>query len=100
MPHLISYDIENDSLRQKIANKIIAEGFDRVQYSVYLGGVSDGVLANLITYLKDAMLKSNLQKDNIIIISLTDKALENMLTIGQSGLDIDEIIGNKNTLIF
>ena len=35
--YLISYDIEKDSLRTQIGNKIIEYGLTRIQYSVYLG---------------------------------------------------------------
>jgi len=36
MSLLISYDIEDNYLRQKIANHVLDAGLARVQYSVYI----------------------------------------------------------------
>ncbi len=40
MLYLASYDIENDRLRQRIADQLLKMGLERVQYSVFIGPLS------------------------------------------------------------
>ena len=52
MSLLISYDIEDNYLRQKIANYILDAGLARVQYSVYIGTVREIVVNDLLDWLQ------------------------------------------------
>jgi len=40
MKWLVCYDIEKDSVRQKVADFCLDKGLERVQYSVFLGSMS------------------------------------------------------------
>ena len=37
MIHLIFYDISTDRIRTKIARRLVAEGYERIQLSVFAG---------------------------------------------------------------
>lgn len=41
MVYLICYDIESDRIRQRIGNKLIDWGLERIQYSVFIGEWSE-----------------------------------------------------------
>ncbi len=97
--YLISYDIEKDSLRTQIGNKIIEYGLTRIQYSVYLGYLKQTDYQELSKWLNQIIQKGNLQKDSIIILYLEKPQVKNMDVIGVQKLDIEELIDEKKTLI-
>ena len=98
--YLISYDIEGNSLRTKISDRLIAEGLQRIQYSVFLGVVAPLDFKNLKIWLEDAIKKGNPQKDTVLIISLNKYQVREAIVIGKETLDIDEVTDNKNSLVF
>ncbi len=55
MPYLISYDISHNYQRQKIAEKLIESGLDRIQRSVYMGSVDPERMKTLIDWLQERM---------------------------------------------
>lgn len=98
---LICYDIQDNYIRQKAAGKIMDTGFERIQYSVYLGDVTDNQMNDLIMWLETHVLKYTVaNEDNILILSLTKLQVKQMISLGKMKMDIDEITGEKDTLIF
>ena len=97
--YLISYDIEGNSLRTRISDKLIAEGLLRIQYSVFLGEVAPSDFNQLKQWLVTNLKKGNPQKDTVFVIHLTKTQVESALIIGHNKYDIDEIIGKKSTFI-
>lgn len=100
MPYLVCYDIEDNYLRTKVGSKLIEEGFDRIQYSVFLGNPSETALAHLTAWFKLKLEKENVEKDKLLIVSVPQQQLESMVQIGKAAIDIEEISGNKSTLFF
>ena len=98
--YLVSYDIEKDSLRTKIGKRLIAEGLHRIQYSVYLGQLKKEDYLELLKWLKQAMQKSNQNKDSVIILFLERPQVKNMTIIGAEKLDISELLDEKDVLSF
>lgn len=98
--YLISYDIEKDSLRSKISDKLIAEGLLRIQYSVFLGKIKPSDVQPLEQWLNNALLKGNPQKDTVLIIHLTEPQIKAMQVLGYNKYDIERLIDKKSTLIF
>ena len=45
--HLISYDIQDDRLRMKLAKSLIRYGMYRIQYSVFMGNITDRPLGKI-----------------------------------------------------
>ena len=97
--YLISYDIEGDNLRTKISDKLIAEGLQRIQYSVFLGKVAPQDILTLEQWLLQALQKGNPQKDTILIIHLTEPQVKAMKILGFDKYDKDLLIDKKSTLI-
>lgn len=98
MAHLISYDIENDKLRTRLAKMIIGRGAIRIQKSVFFADLSAQKTADLLVMLQDLAeeLKTG---DNIIVIPMYESVLEKMIIIGEN-LRFDEAINPPNTYIF
>lgn len=99
MPHLICYDISNDSLRTQMGKKIIAIGMDRINKSVYLGRVKDIALQQLEKTLDEMMQKKGDQGDSLIVLSLQPFQVQSMRIYGENSLDREELSGDKSTHI-
>lgn len=99
MPHLICYDITKNSLRSKMAKRIIEYGLDRINKSVYLGSIATQDLADLEQRLSDYMNKEGDANDSLLIIPVTGGQIQEMKIYGRNDLDKDELSGEKTTLI-
>lgn len=97
---LICYDIEDNSLRTRISDKLIESGLHRIQYSVFLGNLKPVVHQDLLNWLSMNIQKGNPQKDSVVIVRVDLEAVRNMQIFGTTKLDIEEITGDKNTLFF
>ncbi|MEM6380774.1 MAG: CRISPR-associated endonuclease Cas2, partial [Bacteroidota bacterium] len=83
MPHLICYDITNNSLRTKMAKRIIEHGLDRINKSVYLGAIATQELADLEQKLSDYMNKDGDPDDSLLIIPVTAGQIQDMKIYGR-----------------
>ena len=99
MPHLICYDITNDTLRTKIGKKILEHGLDRINKSVYLGSITESSLTTLEALLSGLIRQKGEPQDSLIIIPVTAQQVQDMRVYGENGLDKDELTGDKSTLI-
>lgn len=100
MALLVSYDIEDNALRQKIANHIIDSGLDRIQYSVYMGTIKETDTQHLINWLNALPAEKRWKgNDSVIILSLTTLQVQQMATIGNPQWDKDDLSGTRDTLI-
>ena len=100
MSYLICYDIEDDYDRKKIHDHLLAAGLTRVQYSVFVGNISETVFKNLLQKLEKAIDLETTENDNILILDLTPKQLKKIQIIGKSKIDLDELAGDKNSLFW
>ncbi len=57
MQQIIVYDIEDDALRTKVSNLLQDYGFERVQFSVFIGSRTQNVLKMLEIEIKDLIGK-------------------------------------------
>ena len=100
MALLVSYDIEDNALRQKIANHIIDSGLERIQYSVYMGTIKETDTQNLIAWLNALPTEKRWKpNDSIIILSLTSLQIQQMVTIGNPQWDKDDLSGDTHTIV-
>ena len=99
MPHLICYDITANTLRAKLARKIIEHGLDRVNKSVYLGTLSEGSLKQLEQQLADWLTQQGEPQDSLLILPVTAQQIHLMRVYGQNDLDRADLSGEKSTLI-
>lgn len=100
MPWLICYDIEQNSLRTKIANKLLEAGLDRVQWSVFAGNMEKHHLEKLRAWLAAALAKKPAPGNSVIILNLPPSDLRGMTVIGEPRFNYDELINPPNTLFF
>ena len=99
--HLLCYDIEDNYLRQKIANRLIEIGLVRIQKSVFLGELSNKLAEELETWLKTKVEeKLDNENDIIVAIKLAKNEVREMQCYGVNKPDIDYIVGDKNTMLF
>lgn len=77
--YLISYDIENDRVRNKIAKELENYGA-RVQYSVFECRISEKIYKEL--YAKLLELMNDEKSGNIRIYNICAKCTERITTIG------------------
>ncbi|MEM6803939.1 MAG: CRISPR-associated endonuclease Cas2 [Bacteroidota bacterium] len=98
MIYLICYDIENDRLRKKIADKLEAEGLERLQYSVFLGPVTLHQYEKLVKWLGNLIREKGAVQDRINILHVKQEDLEKMITFGKQSVDIALMTGKENTL--
>jgi CRISPR-associated endonuclease Cas2 len=99
MPHLICYDISQDSLRSKLGKKITEAGLDRINKSVYLGSIPDAALHALETSLAKALQEKGGPGDSLIVLPIYLEQINQMRIYGHIEPDRDELSGNKSTLI-
>ena len=98
-PHLICYDISNNTLRAKMAKKIIEFGLDRINKSVYLGPIDATSLQQLEQILLTALQLKGEPDDSLIILPILASQVQEMKIYGRNDLDKDELSGEKTTLI-
>lgn len=97
MIYLILYDITSNTLRNKVSKLLIQEGYERIQFSVFVGPLNpykNKVWNTLKTYTK------NSKTDNIICIKLNETNFLNMKILGKFTKDVNDIIGKNSTKIF
>jgi CRISPR-associated endonuclease Cas2 len=100
MSLLISYDIEHNSFRQKIANHLIDAGFTRVQYSVYLGSIKESAISPLMAWLHQLPQEKRWQSnDSVLVLSLTSLQVQQMVLLGNPKWDTDDLSGERHTFI-
>ena len=92
MTYLLVYDITNDKLRKKIADCLIAQGFERLQFSVFIGNRNLENYKDIWTKLTDWVTQDN---GKMAIVSITEPALRNMIMLGEHPVDIDYLLGKK-----
>lgn len=100
MSLLISYDIEDNYLRQKIANYILDAGLSRVQYSVYIGTIKESLEQKLLVWVQNLPNEQNWNpQDSIIVLSLTQLQVQQMISVGNPKWDKEDLSGDRHTLI-
>ena len=100
MIYLICYDIESDKVRKKVHDKLQAEGLERIQYSVFLGPISERRKPIMSNWLEDKVKRSDNPRDKICILQVQPSDLEKIELMGEYSLDIEMLTGKRNTLFF
>ena len=97
MLYLISYDIESDRKRKKVSDRLLADGLIRVQYSVFIGPLSDPLQTKLLHWLQGYLTKP--EAEHLILIPLQLTQLKKMTILGQPAWELAELTGEQHTLI-
>jgi len=97
---LISYDIQNNRVRLKLAKILLRHGLYRVQYSVFMGKVRDSTFSRLKKQLE--LLKQDKSwtaADTVLVLPLHQYSREHLFLLGQLPRDWDLIEDNLHTLV-
>ncbi|MEO1518990.1 MAG: CRISPR-associated endonuclease Cas2 [Bacteroidota bacterium] len=99
MIYLIAYDISADRIRQKVARRLIAEGYERLQWSVFTGLKHPQQQGTLWTDLSHWLHPEPTARFVVIPIALSH--FRRLQLIGPSDqLDIDYLTGQGHSLFF
>ena len=98
MLFLVMYDIENNKVRTEIAKYLIRKGCIRIQKSVYIANLKRSTYDEINKTLKEIQQMYD-NNDSILLIPVSTDEVKAMKIIGQN-IDIDLILGNRNTLFF
>ncbi len=96
MIYLLTYDISSNAIRAKAAKRIIAEGYERLQFSVFVGRGNPKANKPLWAGLNKCLETEPTAK--LFVVAITENNFRNMLTIGKNNLDVCYLLGNKNTM--
>ena len=85
-------------MRTKVAKRFISEGYERLQYSVYVA-IKNPAKNLLIWDEVTAWLKKD-QTAKLYVIPVSTKNFKKIKIIGTFDSDIDYLIGEKRSLTF
>ncbi|SOE24058.1 CRISPR-associated protein, Cas2 family [Spirosomataceae bacterium TFI 002] len=94
MLYLICYDIENDRLRSKVAKTLEKAQLQRIQYSVFLGEVSEKNLKDISIRIEK--IRSEASDFNVICIPLHQPVIDTIFEIGDKPIDWAYFKGEKD----
>jgi len=97
MLYLACYDIEHDRLRQQVADLLLKTGLERIQYSVFMGPLTD-TQKDLI---EDRVSKwfTELTGCDFLLVPLPKYSTDNAQHLGNNPPDWVYLMGEKLVLI-
>ena len=98
--YLVSYDIKEPKLLQRVAKKLQAEGLERILKSVFLGPIRSLNLRKLQRWLEQELTRDEKDRGSIVLIPLRPSQIDALVSIGPVQLDQEEIKGSKHTLFY
>ncbi len=99
MNRLVCYDITDNKLRKKIADKLIQFGLARVQLSVFIGYVAAPHYTKMKEEIMEKIDEGNSDTDSIIFMDLHQDQIKNMIILGRLQADADYILNTTNTIM-
>lgn len=99
MLFLATYDIEDNRLRTKVAEKLLSFGLERVQYSVFVGPLDEQQKEKFLTWVAQ-LLGNDTPDTNFLLLPLPQYSTAEALHIGPNPPDWDYLSGQKLTLFF
>lgn len=99
MTLLFSYDIEDDRLRLRMANKLLETGFVRLQKSVFLAThLGEGHWTRLLDWTRQQVMPQLLQDDQILYLPLTELQTLDFGFLPEPPNEWQELLDPPNTL--
>jgi len=84
---LAFYDITDDGRRQKIADRLLAKGFARVQRSVYLARGGKAFAKDVVRGLARLVVDVN---DSLFVVVVPAESIRNMLAVGRTYVEFGD----------
>lgn len=94
--YLIFYDIALDRLRNKISKLLVEQGYERLQYSVFIGPYdpkNNKVWKTAQAWLQDA------PNEKLYCLKISKQNFYNIKTIGTLAFDLEYLTGEQRSLI-
>lgn len=98
MIYLVSYDIESDRLRKKIADRLLAEGLERIQYSVFIGPVKSTRIGLLEQWLQGKIDLLTFPSNRLLMLPLSQESLKKITILSKESVNLDLLFGHQRTL--
>jgi len=98
MTLLVSYDIEDDRLRLRAANKLLEYGLIRLQKSVFAGTVAAARWRQLSAWLKKEIVAHFGADDKLLYLPLTEGQATNFVFLPAPPPDWTDTLSPPNTL--
>jgi len=98
MNYLVCYDITDNKLRKKIADKLFYYGLSRVQLSVFIGYVNDIHFERMHNDITQKMDEEKNATDSIIFLRINYTNLQKMIIFGNAKADSDYIKNSGHTI--
>jgi len=98
MHYLVCYDITDNNLRKKIADRLFYYGLARAQLSVFIGHVADVYFEQMKDELQKKIEASDEDTDSIIFLRINPTNLSKMIVFGQLKAESDYIMANGYTI--
>lgn len=99
--YLLMYDITNDKIIQKVARKLTSFGFERINYSVWLGWVNPMEKGNLKIDLQTLLHNESAKGSKLYIVPLNTTTLGKMRSItGHKPRQLDYWLGKTKNVFF
>ncbi len=95
MMYLVFYDISNNSIRKKVSDLLLKEGYERLQLSVFLSIENPANNKQLIASLTEITRLETETK--LFMLPISKSNLKKMKIIGKNTLDIAYLTGEKKT---
>jgi CRISPR-associated endonuclease Cas2 len=96
MIYLVCYDISIDKVRNKVAKSLVAEGFERLQLSVFAGLFNPRSKPDLWLQLQTWLAEDKQSK--FYVIACTKNQLREMDVLGEYNLDLPYLLGEKSVI--
>ncbi len=88
--HIAIYDISKDSLRNRVANKLLDYGMQRIQFSAFMGILSLSQREQLTRELKEICNNAN-DNDSVFIVPICEVCLGKSTILGSIDLQSLEL---------
>ena len=94
--YLIVYDISSDRIRTKVAKRLVAEGYERIQLSVFCGNPNPkqvrGLWEDLCQWIESD------PEGQLISLNIGPDNFRNLNAIGPVFIDFAYLLGEQNSL--
>lgn len=94
MIFLLAYDLENDRLRTKLADRLLELGMERIQYSVFMGKAPEASLLESLEAFGETLAPT----DRVYLFRLQRQQVVDLQTWGQPP-EVEELLNEPLSLI-
>jgi len=100
MHYLVCYDITDNKLRKKIADRLFYYGLARAQFSVFIGFVNDRYYKQMKQEMEEKIDNSSNDTDSIIFLRINKTNLGKMIIFGQLKSETNYIMADGYMIYF